>query len=185
MTQPNYQHPDWADIGPPCDFLPTATPSNWSRLLQVQTAAEALQSLSNHCRELARQRHDAGSHALRIIIVDLEQAAGKHSAALAGGNPPAKPAAETVAVAKLLLANAREQLPKPDNNAGGHEPDPWHTAIAQIQMFHGDALMTAIGNLRDEYLAAGPEATAAWRQTIDSLAHQCRHHDAKLRRQAS
>ena len=113
----------------------------------------------------------------------MEQAAGQHSAALAGGLPPAKPATDTVTAAKQLLVNARKRLPKPDNSPSNQEPDPWHTAIAQ--MFHDDAMMTTIGNRRDEYQAAGPEATAAWRQTIDTLAHQCRHHDAELQNQTS
>ena len=179
MTQPNYQHPDWADTGPLCDFLPTASPSDWSRLLHIQTAAATLHSLSNRCGELERQHFDAASHAVSLIITKLGLEAGKNSAALACGTPPTKPASETVTAAKQALANVREQLPKP----GSQDADPWHTAIAQ--MFHDEAMMIAFGNRRDEYQAAGLEASIVWRQTIDSLAHQCRHDEEELRRQTS
>ena len=70
-----------------------------------------------------------------------------------------------------------------DDSAGNQKPDPWHTTIAQ--MFHDDAMMTAVGNRRDGYQAAGPEANAAWRQTIDTLARQCRRHDVELHSQTS
>ena len=183
MTQPSQRHPEWANTGPLCDYLPTPNPTAWHRLLYVQTAAETLQSLSDRSSELDRQYCHDTSHALRTIAAYLEEDTRKHHAALASGTPPTKPTAETVADAKLLLANARQQLPKPDNSAGNQEPDPWHDAIAHI--FNGEILMTAISKRRDEYMAGGPEAAAAWRQTIDRLAHQCRHHDDDLRHQKS
>lgn len=182
MTQPNYLHPDWPYTGPPCDFVPSEHPTSWRRLLQVQTAAATLHSLSNQWKELDRQRYVAGNHTFHAVIAELQKDAGKHRAALAAGAPPSQPPAETVAAAKALLADACDQLPKPGDNTGGHDPDPWHTAI--FEMLRADALMTAAGSRRDEYQAAGPEAATAWRQTMDILAHQCRHHDAELQRQA-
>lgn len=181
MPQPNYPHPDWANTGPPCQFVPPEIPGDWNRLLHVQTGAEALQTLAERCRDLERQQHTAAGHTLRVFATRLEQDSSRHSAALGSGVPPAQPTAETVAEAKRLLANSRALISKP--NADAPEPDEWHHAVCQT--FGGDALMTATGRRRDEYRAAGPEAAAVWRQAMDDLAHQCRHADAEFHHQAA
>ena len=143
MPRPNYPypHPDWADTGPPCEFVPPEIPGDWNRLLHVQTGAEALQTLAVCCQDPERRQHTAAGHTLRVFAARLEQDASRHSAALGSGVPPAQPTAETVAEAKRLLADSRAIPPKPDADAP--ETDKWHHAVCQT--FGGDALMNATG----------------------------------------